>query len=134
MISRLDAYSTIFLIKSSPIITVFRNVDSDITTYRRWKLWKYMQNFLPQHVGTDCRFAMLVNTCLLTLSVCWFADQHTEFRKRFGLICLGLSSVFLMLVLLMLTVHSLRQYTSTSCVILMMCLKFPTLNLVGTPQ
>uniref|UniRef100_A0A2S2Q8K0 Disrupted in renal carcinoma protein 2 n=1 Tax=Sipha flava TaxID=143950 RepID=A0A2S2Q8K0_9HEMI len=53
----------------------------------------YSSMDFPQSIGVDCRFWMIVHTCSLTLSACWFADQFTGSNKLIGLTCLLLGSV-----------------------------------------
>lgn len=75
----------------------------------------YDQVGFPPYVGVQCRFALILNACLLTLVVCWLTDrQHpAELKKAFGTAFLGLSTVIMLLVVLTLTVRGLRENTTT---------------------
>lgn len=67
-----------------------------------------------QQVGADCRLWTIVHACVLTLSVCWFADRSAGSNKCFGLACLLLSSAFLLWVVWTLNFRHLHgKYPST---------------------
>lgn len=65
-----------------------------------------------QNVGANCRFWMIVHTCVLTMSICWFADHVTGFNKCFGLVCQFLSLTSLLWVVSILDFPSFHGNSS----------------------
>lgn len=86
----------------------------DLLTYK-YVYTKYLL-YILQYVGTDCQFWMIIHTCALIVSVCWFADKLMVAKKYFCLALFGSSSMFLVWIVWLSTSIELMQQNSSTII------------------